>query len=141
MYRPVVKFGDIDPDVLEKVKTGSVTGGTTDDEVSTEEAKEIFEAEETGDEESELDNEIQEQRNASDSTEEPLLEDNVPAFIVDPDVDLTSAGLLDLHISRRREGTQVDSSSQQSGASNERPAKRPKVIKTADIDFKLLGFF
>ena len=64
-----------------------------------------------------------------------------PSLIVDPDVDLTSAGLLDLLSSRRREGTQADSSSQQSGASNKRPAKRPKVMKTADIDFKLLGFF
>ena len=66
-----------------------------------------------------------------------------PSFIVDPDVDLTSAGLLDLLSSRRREGRvdRVDNSSQQSGASNKRPAKRPKVIKTADIDFKLLGFF
>ena len=63
-----------------------------------------------------------------------------PSFIVDPDVDLTSAGLLDLLSSRRRNGTQVDSSSQQSGASKKRPAKRPKVLKTADIDFKLLGF-
>ena len=66
-----------------------------------------------------------------------------PSFIVDPDVDLTLAGLLDLLSSRRREGRvdRVDSSSQQSGASNERPAKRPKVMKTADINFKLLGFF